>query len=72
MIKQKIEALKGEYDKPYECNDTSKIFFGKFKGQCHSVLKEEENRAYCEWILSTEEDFAKPTKLYIKKYIIRP
>lgn len=61
---------KKKYDKPYECDHNSKIFFGKFKGQKHEVLKEEQNRAYCDWILSTEEDFAQPTKAYIKKYVI--
>jgi len=70
MIKQKIEALKGEYDTPYVCKDTSKIFFGKFKGQFHSVLKEEENKNYCEWILSTEDDFARETKVYIKENVL--
>ena len=67
MLKQKIEALKREYDTQYVCTDKSEIFFGKFKGQNHSVLK--DDLKYCEWILSTEEGFAEPTKEYIKKHI---
>jgi hypothetical protein len=59
---------KKQYDKPYVCNDNSKIIFGKYKGSKHEVLK--DDLKYCEWILSTEEDFAQPTKAYIKKYII--
>jgi hypothetical protein len=62
--------LKKQYDKPYECNHDSTIFFGKYKNQPHSVLI--DDLKYCEWILSTEEGFAEPTKVYIKKYIIRP
>ncbi len=63
MLKQK------QYDKPYEVNNNSTIFFGKHKGLKHEVLKDEENRKYCEWVLSTEEGFAEPTKEYIKKHI---
>ena len=69
MLKQKIEALKREYDTQFVCTDKSEIFFGKFKGQNHSVLKDEENRKYCEWLMGTEQGFAEPTKEYIKKYI---
>ncbi len=61
MLKQK------QYDKPYEVNNNSTIFFGKYKNKPHEVLK--DDLKYCEWILSTEEDFAQPTKVYIKKYI---
>lgn len=59
--------LKKQYDKPYECNHDSTIFFGKHKGLKHEVLK--DDLKYCEWILSTEEGFAEPTKEYIKKHI---
>ena len=71
MLKQKIEALKREYDTEYVCTDSSKIFFGKFKGRCHSVLKDEENRNYCDWILSTEDGFAESTKTYIRDNILK-
>ena len=71
MLKQKIEALKREYDTQYVCTDKSEIFFGKFKGQNHSVLKDEENRAYCDWILSTEDGFAESTKTYIRDNILK-
>jgi len=60
--------LKQKFEKPYECNHNSTIFFGKYKTQPHSVLI--EDLKYCEWILSTEKDFAESTKVYIRKYII--
>ena len=56
------------YDKPYECNHDSIVFFGKYKGQKHSVLN--SDKAYCEWIMSTEASFGESTKAYIRKYII--
>lgn len=61
--------LKQKFDSPYVCNDNSTIFFGKFKGQPHSVLKDEENKKYCDWILSTEDTFAQSTKEYIKTHV---
>ena len=61
--------LKQKFDKPYECNHDSTIFFGKYKSQPHSVLI--DDKKYCEWILSTEDTFAQPTKVYIKKYIMK-
>jgi len=53
----------------YTCNDESIIYFGKFKGKPHKVLKDEENFKYCQWIMDTEPDFAKSTKVYIKDYV---
>lgn len=60
--------LKKQYDKPYKCNQDSIIFFGKYKGKKHEVLK--EDKPYCEWILSTEDDFARETKVYIKENVL--
>ena len=54
------------YDKPYEVRDTSTIFFGKFKGQPHSVLLDPKNKAYVDWILDTEDNFAESTKVYLR------
>ena len=59
--------MKQQYETPYICNDKSILHFGKYKGKNHEVLKDDIE--YGKWILSTEEDFAKPTKEYIKKYI---
>lgn len=59
---------KKTYDKPYECNHDSTVFFGKYKGQKHSALA--NDIPYCEWILSTEASFGESTKAYIRKYII--
>jgi len=59
--------MKTEYDTPYICNDKSLLHFGKYKGKTHKVLK--DDKSYCEWILSTEDDFAKETKVYIKDHV---
>lgn len=59
--------LSKKYEKPYECNHQSTIFFGRYKGQKHEVLKDDPE--YCKWILSTEDGFAESTKTYINKYI---
>lgn len=64
----KMTYPKKNYDKPYECHHDSNIFFGKYRGQKHSVLA--EDIPYCEWILSTEASFGESTKTYIRKYII--
>ena len=61
--------LKQKFDKPYECNHDSIIFFGKYKSQPHSVLI--DDKKYCEWILNTEDTFAISTKKYIKKHIMK-
>ena len=55
-----------QYSKPYEVNHESTIFFGKFKGQPHKVLLDEQN--YCDWIHSTEPTFAEATKIYLRKH----
>jgi len=57
------------YDKPYECNHQSNIFFGKYKGQPHSVLASDV--PYCEWILSLDDGFGESTKVYIRKHVIK-
>jgi len=55
-----------ETKKEYIVNDNSKIFFGKYKGKEHKVLKDDLD--YCDWILSTGDEFATSTKEYIKKW----
>ena len=57
------------YETPFVCNDNSLIYFGKLKGQTHSVLKEPENVNYCKWILQTEDSFGESTKQYIKTHV---
>jgi hypothetical protein len=57
-----------KYDKPYEVNGKSTIFFGKFKGQPHSVLLDPSNKSYVDWILDTEDDFATSTKVYLRNF----
>ncbi len=61
--------MKQQYETPYICNDKSILHFGKYKGKNHEVLK--ANKPYCEWILSTEDDFAKETKIYIKENVLK-
>lgn len=60
--------MKQQYDTPFICNDKSIVHFGKYKGKKHEVLK--EDIPYCDWILSTEDDFAKETKVYIKDHVL--
>ncbi len=64
----KMNSPKKTYDKPYECNHNSTVFFGKYKNQLHSVLA--NDIPYCEWILSLDDSFGQSTKAYIRKYII--
>ena len=64
------DTNKKVYDKPYEVNGKSTIFFGKFKGQPHSVLLDPSNKAYVDWILDTEDDFAESTKVYLRNFLL--
>ena len=63
------DTNKKVYDKPYEVNGKSTIFFGKFKGQTHSVLLDPKNKSYVNWIMETEEGFADSTKNYLRNVI---
>ena len=53
-------------DKPFVVYDNTPIKFGKLRDQCHSVLLSEKNSGYVKWLLATEDDFAVPTKTWLK------
>ena len=39
--------------KPFVCQDTTLILFGKFKGKKFEVFKDPENAGYVDWLKST-------------------
>ena len=53
------------YDRPFEVRDTTPINFGKLKTKPHTVLLDSENPKYVAWLLSTENEFAASTKVWL-------
>ena len=56
-------------DKVFVVYDNTPIKFGKFRDQCHSVLLDEKNSGYLKWLSGTGDDFAAPTKTWLKSKI---
>ena len=64
IIDESESDSESDYDEPFVARDDSIIYFGKFKGQPHSVLLEPENKKYARWILKLKE-FGEVTKTYL-------